>query len=70
MADNNLERFVDAGIIDVKSLSQADRSLISSLSEQEVTTLIAVATRLYPNDPTALGIQDLRTGQLRICLPL
>ena len=70
MADNNLQKFADAGIIDLKTLSQADRALITSLSEQEVTTLIAVAKRLYPTDPTAVGIQNLRTGQLRICLPL
>jgi hypothetical protein len=70
MPDNNLQRFADAGIIDVKNLSQADRALIVSLSEQEVTTLIGVATRLYPQDPTAAGIQNLLTGQLRLCLPL
>jgi hypothetical protein len=70
MPDNNLRRFADAGIIDVKALSQADRELIVSLSEQEATTLIAVATRLYPEDPAAVGLQNLRTGKLRLCLPL
>lgn len=66
---SNVQRLIDAGIVS-SDLSESDQEMIDQLTELEVTTLIGVATRLYPNDPMAVKIEDLRSGQLRIFFPL
>lgn len=68
--NNNLDRLVAAGILEAQNLSQQDRATINDLTPDEVTTLIQIATRAYPDDRTAVQIANLRTGRLRIMFPL
>lgn len=70
MPDANIKALVDAGLIQAANLTNEDRELIDRLSDQEVRTLIDVARRLYPGDPTVLKVVDLRSGRPRICIPL
>jgi hypothetical protein len=70
MANDNIHELVNAGIIAAEFLTAEDRALLDGLSNQEVRTIIELAKRVYPQDPSATKVADLRTGRLRICIPL
>ena len=67
---NNVDAFVSAGLVAAEFLTTEDRDLLNGLSQQEVQTLIELAQRVYSTDPSAAKVVDLRTGRLRICIPL
>jgi hypothetical protein len=69
MADN-VDALVTAGLVKAEFLTAQDRALIDGLSNQEIRTLIDVARRLYPEDPSAAKLIDLESGVIRICIPL
>lgn len=60
----------EAGLVQASALSDADREVISQLSDAEVTVLIEVARRLYPDDPGLIKFNPLAGGLARICVPL
>jgi len=66
---SNAQRLAEAGIISTE-VTGTDLAVIDQLSEQEVTILIGVATRLYSANPAAVKVQDLMSGQFRIMFPL
>jgi len=60
-----------AGIVDPANLTGDDRKAIGQLSETEVETLIEIARRIYPSDPSMVKIVTLaKGGTIRICVPL
>jgi hypothetical protein len=69
MADN-VDALVNAGLVAAEFLTTEDREILNGLTQQEVATLIELAQRVYPTDPSAAKVGDLRTGRLRICIPL
>ena len=69
-ANDNITRLEDAGLLEPSSLTGADREKIEELTSGEVTLLIQVAKKLYPDDPSVLRTTNLKTGKLRIMFPL
>jgi hypothetical protein len=61
---------VEAGLIQVSNLDSNDLAVIEQLTDDEVTVLIQVAVRLYPEVRGIVKLGDLQQGELRLCVPL
>jgi hypothetical protein len=61
MADSNLDRLLEAGVIRTKDLSKPEIEVIGGLSEEEMKTLIGIRKRLGAaagEDSPAAGLGD------------
>lgn len=65
-----VQRLADAGLVDTAALTPEDRHTIDQLTEAEVSVLIEVATRLYPEARGLVKLTDMDRRRVRICLPL
>jgi hypothetical protein len=69
-AVSNVSMLAAAGLVNAANLTTEDQAVIAQLSEAEVTTLISIATRLYPDKRTMLKEHDLLEGVIRLFVPL
>lgn len=61
MADSNLDRLLEAGVIRTKELSKPEIEVIDGLSEDEMKTLIGIRRKLASaagEDSPAAGFED------------
>ena len=65
-----IQQFADAGLVNPESLTRDDREVIGQLTESEATVLINVAKRLYPDNATVVKLGDIRSGSIRLFVPL
>jgi hypothetical protein len=65
-----VQRFTEAGMLDPAKLSAAEIDLINSLTPQEVSAYIGVATRIFAGNKEMIKLGSLLSGDLRICVPL
>lgn len=67
---SQIKRLADAGLVDADMLDDEDRAVLEQLTDEEVTVLVQLATRLYPEAPAFVKVGNLRQKRLRICVPL
>jgi hypothetical protein len=67
---SNVTKLAQAGLVTVANLSDQDLAVINELSDAEVTTLISIAQRLYPDNPSLMKEVDLAAGEIRLMVPL
>lgn len=72
MADEktNIERLVAAGLVVEAALDLEDRATIAKLTDADVTQLIDLSRRLYPDDPSMMKLRTHSSGQARLFFPL
>jgi hypothetical protein len=68
--NDNVDRLATAGLIEKSALDGADREIIQKLSTQEVDLIIKLAREQYPDDSSMVKLGSLRTGKMRILIPL
>ena len=68
--ESKIKRLADAGLLDPDKLQDDDRALLEQLTEEEVTVLIQIVTRLYPGDRSLVKLGDLHDNAMRIYVPL
>jgi hypothetical protein len=67
---SQIKRLADAGLVDPDKLEHEDRALLEQLTEEEVTVLLQIVTRLYPEARSIVKVGDLHRGLMRLCVPL
>ena len=67
---SQITRLAKAGLLDPDALDDNDRAVLEQLTEAEVTVLLEIATRLYPEDPSMVKLGNLRHSRMRIYVPL
>jgi hypothetical protein len=67
---SKIGRLAEAGLVSTDNLTHDDRGVIDQLTEEEITVLIQVATRLYPDARAMVRLGDLGDGLIRLCVPL
>lgn len=67
---SQIERLANAGLLDPDTLEHEDRALLEQLTEEEVTVLLQIVTRLYPEARSMVKLGDLGHSRMRIFVPL
>jgi hypothetical protein len=67
---SQMKRLADAGLVNPDALEDEDRDLLEQLTGDEVTVLIQIVTRLYPEARSMVKVGDLSRSLMRICVPL
>jgi hypothetical protein len=67
---SQINRLADAGLLNRDALADEDRALLEQLTEEEVTVLLQIVTRLYPEARSLVKVGDLGRSLMRICVPL
>jgi hypothetical protein len=64
------KRLAQAGLVDPDALDDKDRALLEQLTESEVTVLLQIVNRLYPEARSMVKVGDLTHKLVRLCVPL
>lgn len=67
---SQFKRLAEAGLVNPDALDDQDRALLEQLTDEEVTVLVQIVTRLYPEARSLVKIVDLGRNLPRLCVPL
>jgi hypothetical protein len=68
--EHQFKRLAEAGLVNPDALDDQDRALLEQLTDEEVTVLVQIVTRLYPESRSLVKIVDLGRNLPRLCVPL
>jgi hypothetical protein len=65
-----IARLQAEGLLHKDAVDAEVRDVLANLTDAELDQVIALAKRFYPGDPSMVELADLRSGKMRIFIPL